>query len=91
MQVIFVYVLAKIEAGTEDKILDLLRNTRQIGKASLTFGIYDLCVEAQFKTMEELDNFVVNTMRKIPGIQETVTLITSRAVFAQPSQAVSFG
>jgi DNA-binding Lrp family transcriptional regulator len=83
--------LAKIEAGTEDKILELLKNTRQIGKASLTFGVYDLCVEAQFKTMEELDRFVINTLRKVPGVKETVTLITSRAIFAQQSPAVSFG
>ena len=88
---IFVYILAKIEAGTEDKILELLKSTRQIGKASLTFGVYDLCVEAQFKTMEELDRFVINTLRKVPGVKETVTLITSRAIFAQQSPAVSFG
>jgi DNA-binding Lrp family transcriptional regulator len=88
---IFVYILAKIEAGTENTILDALKKTSQIGKASLTFGIYDLCVEAQFKTMEELDSFVINVMRKIPGIKETVTLITSRAVFTQPGQALSFG
>jgi DNA-binding Lrp family transcriptional regulator len=91
MRMIFVYILAKIEAGTEDKILELLKNTRQIGKASLTFGVYDLCVEAQFKTMEELDRFVINTLRKVPGVKETVTLITSRAIFAQQSPAVSFG
>jgi DNA-binding Lrp family transcriptional regulator len=88
---IFVYILAKIDAGAENKILESLKTTRQIGKASLTYGIYDLCVEAQFKTMEELDSFVVNVMRKIPGIKETVTLITSRAIFAQPGQAISFG
>ncbi len=88
---IFVYILAKIEAGKEDEILDSLKNTNQVSKASLTYGIYDLCVEAQFKTMENLDKFVVNVLRKIPGIKETVTLLTSRAVFAQPSQAISFG
>ena len=88
---IFVYILAKIEAGKEDKILDSLKKTSQVSKASLTYGIYDLCVEAQFKTMEALDNFVVNVLRKIPGINETVTLLTSRAVFAQSGQAISFG
>jgi DNA-binding Lrp family transcriptional regulator len=88
---IFVYILAKIEAGKEDKILDSLKKTNQVSKASLTYGIYDLCVEAQFKTMEALDNFVVNVLRKIPGINETVTLLTSRAVFTQSGHAISFG
>ncbi len=88
---IFVYMLGKVKAGTEDEILNALKSVRQVRKASLTYGVYDLCVEAQFKTMEELDGFVINVVRKIPGIEETVTLITSRAVFSEPSQAISFG
>ena len=88
---IAVYVLGKIEAGTEDKILDSLKKANQVIKAALTYGIYDLCVEAQFNTMEELDDFVINILRKIPGVKETVTLITSRSVFPQPPEAVSFG
>lgn len=91
MRMIFAYVLAKIEADSENKILESLKNTNQVGKASLTYGIYDLCVEAQFKTMEELGDFVINAMRKIPGIKETVTLVTSRTIFAQSGQAISFG
>lgn len=88
---IFVYILAKIETGAENRILESLKNTNQVGKASLTYGVYDLCVEAQFKTMEELDDFVVNVVRKIPGVKETVTLITSRTIFAQSGHAISFG
>jgi DNA-binding Lrp family transcriptional regulator len=60
-------------------------------KASLTYGVYDLCIEGQFKTMEELDNFVINQLRKINGIKDTVTLIASRTVFSQPGEAVAFG
>jgi DNA-binding Lrp family transcriptional regulator len=88
---IFVYVLGKIEAGTENKVLNSFEKINQVKKASLTYGIYDLCVEAQFKNMEELDNFVIEVVRKIPGIKDTVTLITSKAIFPQPGHAVSFG
>jgi DNA-binding Lrp family transcriptional regulator len=41
--------------------------------------------------MDELDNFMLNVVRKIPGIKETATLIASKTVFSQPGQAVSFG
>lgn len=88
---IFVYVLGKIEAGTETKVLNSFQNVNQVRKASLTYGTYDLCIEAQFKNMEELDNFTINVLRKVPGIKDTVTLITSKAIFPQPGQAVSFG
>jgi len=86
-----VYVLAKLEVGMEDEVLNSLKNVKDMEKASLTYGIYDLCIQAQFKTMEELDNFLFNIIRKIHGVKETVTLVTSRTVFFQPPPAVSFG
>jgi DNA-binding Lrp family transcriptional regulator len=85
------YVLGKVEAGTEKEVLNSLKNIKEMKKASLTYGTYDLCIEAQFKTMEELDNFVINELRKINGIKETVTLIASRTVFSQSGEAISFG
>jgi DNA-binding Lrp family transcriptional regulator len=88
---IFVYILGKVEAGTEAGVLDKLKNVNQVRKASLTYGVYDLCVEAQFKNMEELDEFLIDVVRKIQGIKDTVTLITSRAVFPKPAHAMSFG
>jgi len=88
---ILVYVLAKLETGTEDEILNSLKGVKEMEKASLTYGVYDLCIQAQFKDMEELDNFLFNIIRKIHGVKETVTLISSRTAFFQPPPAVSFG
>jgi len=88
---ILAYILAKIEAGTETDVLNTIKNLKEMKKASLTYGSYDLCVEAQFTSMEELNNFVINILRKINGIKETATLITSKTVFSQPGEAMSFG
>ena len=88
---IFVYVLGKVEAGTENEVLNSLKSISQVRKASLTYGIYDLCIEALFKHQEELDDFVFNVVRKIPGIKETVTLVTSRTIYLQSDQVISFG
>jgi DNA-binding Lrp family transcriptional regulator len=75
---IFVYILGKVETGNEIKVLNSFKNARQVKRASLTYGIYDLCIEAQFKTMEELDDFLFNVVRKTPGILDTVTLVAAR-------------
>ena len=88
---IFVYILGRLEAGTENEVLKSLKSVNQVRKASLTYGIYDLCIEALFKSLEELDDFVFNVVRKIPGIKETVTLVTSRTISSQPDKAISFG
>ncbi len=91
IDVIYAYILGKVQAGTESEVLDTLRNVKHMKKASLTYGVYDICVEGEFTTMEELDGFILNVVRKIPGIKETVTLIASRTVFSTPGQAISFG
>ena len=88
---IFVYILGRLEAGTENDVLNSLKSISQVRKASLTYGVYDLCIEALFKNLEELDDFVFNVVRKIPGIKETVTLVTSRTISSKPDQAISFG
>lgn len=88
---IYAYILGKLETGTENQVLNSLKNIKEMKKASLTYGVYDLCIEGQFKTMEELDNFLINQLRKINGIKDTVTLIASRTVFSQPGEAIAFG
>jgi DNA-binding Lrp family transcriptional regulator len=37
-----------------------------------------LHVEVSFNTMEELDRFIFDGIRRIPGIKETVTLVAFR-------------
>jgi len=88
---IFVYVLGKLVAGTENEVLNSLKSISQVRKASLTYGTYDLCIEALFKNLEELDDFIFNVVRKIPSIKEAVTLVTSRTISSEPDQAISFG
>jgi len=88
---IYVYILGKVQTGMEDRVLNAFKNVKNMKKASLTYGVYDLCVESEFKGMEELDDFILNVVRKVPGVKETVTLIASKTVFSQSSQAVSFG
>jgi DNA-binding Lrp family transcriptional regulator len=72
--------MANIEAGKEDAVLSALKTIDGIKKASLTYGIYDMCIDVELETIEELDTFVFSVLRKIPGIQGTVTLITSKTI-----------
>jgi len=75
---VFAYILGKVEKGSELDVLNSLKNFKQVEKASIIYGVYDLCIEAHFETMEELDEFVFNVVRKIPGIKDTCTLIVAK-------------
>lgn len=75
---IFAYILGKVERGSELEVLNVLKNFEQIEKASIIYGVYDLCIEVRFGTIEELDEFVFNIVRKISGIKDTCTLIVAK-------------
>ncbi len=79
-RMVFVYILGKVETGSEIEILNSFKNARQVKRTSLCYGIYDLCIEARFETMEELDDFVFNVVRKVPGMKDTVTLVTAKTI-----------
>ncbi len=80
IKVIFVYILGKVELGKELEVLNVLGNAKQVKRASLTYGTYDFCIETRFRTMEELDDFLFNVVRKTLGIEDTLTLVTSKTV-----------
>jgi DNA-binding Lrp family transcriptional regulator len=69
------YVLAKVEAGLDEEVIREVRKIAGVKQATPTYGVYDLHVEVSFDTMEELDKFIFDGIRRIHGIKETATLI----------------
>ena len=77
---IVAYVLAKVEAGRDQAVVKEIGAINGVKKATSTYGVYDLHVEVSFATMEELDKFIFDEIRRIPGIKETVTLIAFKGI-----------
>jgi len=69
------YVLAKVEIGKDRKILETIKKLAGATEVTFTYGAYDLHAKVKFDTMEELDDFIFEKMRKISGIKETMTLV----------------
>ena len=80
MNLVSAYVLAKIEAGKDREIFHAIKKLEGVKRASATYGIYDLFIEIDLKGIEELDQFVFDKLRKIPGVKETVTVIASKTL-----------
>ncbi len=74
------YVLAKVEAGLDQEVLREVRKIAGVKQATPTYGLYDLHVEVSFDTMEELDKFIFDGIRRIRGIKETATLIAFKGI-----------
>lgn len=77
---VLAYVLAKMEAGKEEEIFSRIKKLREIEEASATYGVYDLLIKVRFNRVEELDSFIFDVVRQIPGIKETVTMILAKTV-----------
>jgi len=74
---VLAYVLARVEAGRDREVFNEIKKLREIKKASATYGMYDLHIEVTVDRVEDLDAFVFDKVRKIPGVKETVTMIAS--------------
>ena len=77
---IVAYILGKVESGKDQEVLKKAKKIPGVRSAVATYGMYDLHVEVSFETMEALDNFVFEEIRRVPGIKETVTLIVPQVI-----------
>jgi DNA-binding Lrp family transcriptional regulator len=75
---IVAYVLAKVEAGKDKEALQEIKKMSGVKQVSSVYGVYDLHVEVAFGTMEELDRFIFDGIRRVGGIKETVTLVVPK-------------
>ena len=67
------FIMAKIESAMARAILDKVTGFEEVQEAYLIYGAYDLLIKGVFKTPEALSSFVVDQLRKIDGVKDTVT------------------
>ncbi len=67
------FIMAKTESSKSRSILQLVKKLEGVEEAYIIYGAYDLLIKASFKTPEALSLFVVDTLRKVDGVRDTVT------------------
>jgi len=80
VSLVLAYVLAKMEAGKEGEVFAEIKKLREIEEAHATYGVHDLLIKARFERVEELDSFIFDVVRRIPGVKETVTMIAAKTI-----------
>ena len=71
------YVLARVESGKDDVALMDIKMMPGVNKISKTFGAYDLAIEVDFSSIQELDEFVFGRLCESVKTKETLTVICS--------------
>ena len=74
------YMMMKMEAGMDDQVFAELKKLQEVEEASFTYGSYDVVIKVNFRTIEDLDRFLFEKIRRIKGIKETSSMIVAKQV-----------
>ena len=68
------YVLINVEPGSEFSVFDEASSLSFVVDANLLFGDHDLILKIEAGNMGEIARIVVDKIRSIKGVQNTMTL-----------------
>lgn len=68
------YVLVSCEIGTEHDLLLRLKKTDGVKDVTITYGDYDLVVEAETENENKMNELIASKIRKMEKIRSTITL-----------------
>lgn len=71
------YILINYEIGTEDKILNRLKNLSGVVEVSEVNGIYDIVVKITSDNLDDIKETITKHIRTIKTIRSTMTLIVT--------------
>ena len=69
------YILVNVGSGSEDRVLEELRDIAEVQEAFFSYGVYDLVVKIKTDSMEKLKEIVSHRLRVITNVKSTLTLI----------------
>ena len=67
--------MAKLDVGKEKETISKLKQIKEIKEAIITYGVFDLIIKVNFQNSEDLDDFVFNVVRQLPGVKDTMTML----------------
>ena len=77
MQTIFVMV--KCDLGRAYEVADLAVEVEQVSEVHSISGQYDLMLKCFLESGQDIGQFVVDVIQKLPGVKDSFTLIAFKA------------
>lgn len=68
------YILLSCEIGKEGEVSSQLNNIDEIKNVMITYGAYDIVLEAETSNSTQMDNLITSKIRKLDKIRSTITL-----------------
>lgn len=74
------YIMMKMQVGMDDQVIAEIRKLEEVIEGDATYGSYDLVIKVKFKTIEDMDRFIFEKIRRIKGVNETSSMIVAKQV-----------
>jgi DNA-binding Lrp family transcriptional regulator len=74
VEIVKAYVVATVKRGTEHDAAQKIRKIKEVTEVLVTYGLYDLVVRIEAKSLGHLDK-IVTDMRQMAEIKQTSTLV----------------
>ncbi len=72
------YILASFNPGTERDAYDDIYGLPEVKDTNLLFGEWDIIAKVEIDGPGELEKFILDRIRTIPGIKLTSTMIVAK-------------
>jgi len=73
--VVSAYTLIQAEHSKLEGLVDKIKKLRFVREVTPVYGEYDLIVKTETDSIEELNSFIYNELRKTSGLTATTTMI----------------
>ncbi len=77
------FTLVKVSVQKNLGIFKQVKKLQTVKEATLVYGEYDIIIKTNTSNIEELNIFIYNTLRKIPHITMTTTMIVAKPNYVQ--------
>ncbi|MHA1594915.1 MAG: Lrp/AsnC family transcriptional regulator [Candidatus Baldrarchaeia archaeon] len=71
------YVMINTRPGKETEIIKEISKMPEVSEVHRVFGPFDIVVEIKSSSMEAIVDLIFEKIRKIDGIEKTITAITA--------------
>jgi len=72
------YTLARVHPAMDRDVYNEVKKFSEVKEVIITYGEYDLILKIESDSLEDLDDFVFNKLRRIEGVAATTTLLEAR-------------
>ena len=69
------FALVRVKPPRDKEVYGRIRQFKEVKGVNVTYGEYDLIVEIEVGSLNDLDSFIFSKLRAIEGVESTTTLI----------------